>query len=29
MADLALKYGLELEKLLMDLEMVAAGRSDR
>jgi hypothetical protein len=28
-ADLARKYGLELEKLLVDLEMAAAGRSDR
>jgi hypothetical protein len=29
LADLARKYGLELEKLLADLEMAAAGRSDR
>jgi hypothetical protein len=28
-ADLTRKYGLELEKLLVDLEMAAAGRSDR
>jgi hypothetical protein len=29
LADLARKYGLELEKLLADLEMAAAVRSDR
>jgi imidazoleglycerol phosphate synthase glutamine amidotransferase subunit HisH len=27
--ELARKYGLDLEKLLVDLEMAAAGRSDR
>jgi hypothetical protein len=29
LAEVARKYGLELEKLLADLEMAAAGRGDR